>query len=246
MDGLKNKIIVVTGGCGLLGASLVKDLNRYKSLCINLDIGVTDDLDSGTLYCDITNSKSVKASIEKILKKYKKIDGWVNNAYPRTKDWGNRFENVSLESWKQNLDMQLGSVFNCCKLVLGVMSNQKNGSIVNISSIYGMGAPDFSVYDNTLMTMPVAYSAIKGGLINFSKYLASYYGKDNIRINCVSPGGIFNNQEPIFVSNFNKKVPLGRMADAKDVSPGVCFLLSDEASYITGHNLVVDGGWTCI
>jgi len=126
------------------------------------------------------------------------------------------------------------------------MDNQKSGVIVNIASIYGMVGPDFNLYDQTNMTMPPAYSAIKGGVINFTKYLASYYGNKNIRINCVSPGGIFNKQNLKFVENYNKKVPLGRMAQNTDISPSVCFLLSDYASYITGHNLVVDGGWTII
>jgi len=246
MNSLENKIIVVTGGSGLLGSAIVEDLIKHNTICVNLDVNVKDDLNSGTLNCDITNSKSIKSSIKKILNKYNRIDGWVNNAYPRTKDWGDKLEDISINSWKKNVDIQLNSTFDCCKQVLEVMSNQKNGSIVNISSIYGMLGPDFSVYEGTEMTMPAAYSAIKGGVINLTKYLASYYGSKNIRVNCVSPGGIFNNQNPTFVENYNKKVPLSRMASKKEISPSVCFLLSDNASYVTGHNLVIDGGWTII
>jgi NAD(P)-dependent dehydrogenase (short-subunit alcohol dehydrogenase family) len=246
MNSLKNKVIVVTGGNGLLGTSIIQDLKKFNSISINLDINSNDDLDSGTLKCDVTDSNSIDLSIKKILKKYKRIDGWVNNAYPRTNDWGNKFEEVELYSWKKNIDLQLNSLYDCCKKVLEVMDNQKSGVIVNIASIYGMVGPDFNLYDQTNMTMPPAYSAIKGGVINFTKYLASYYGNKNIRINCVSPGGIFNKQNLKFVENYNKKVPLGRMAQNTDISPSVCFLLSDYASYITGHNLVVDGGWTII
>ena len=126
------------------------------------------------------------------------------------------------------------------------MVNRKNGSIVNIGSIYGVVGPDFNVYDNTNLTMPAAYSAIKGGIINFSRYLSSYYGKHNIRVNCISPGGIFNDQESVFVKNYENRVPMKRMGNPEDISPAVSFLLSDESSYITGQNLIIDGGWTAI
>ena len=126
------------------------------------------------------------------------------------------------------------------------MQAKQAGSIVNIASIYGIVGPDFSVYENTEMTMPAAYAAIKGGLINFTRYLASYAGKHKVRINCVSPGGIFDNQPASFVNSYEKKVPFGRMGTPADVAPAVAFLLSDESEYITGHNLVIDGGWTAI
>jgi NAD(P)-dependent dehydrogenase (short-subunit alcohol dehydrogenase family) len=126
------------------------------------------------------------------------------------------------------------------------MKEKKSGSIVNISSIYGVVGPDFTIYDGTEMTMPAAYSAIKGGVINFSKYLASYYGKNNIRVNCVSPGGIFDHQPTEFIRNYESKVPMKRMGKPDDISPAVSFLLSDESSYITGQNIIIDGGWTAI
>jgi NAD(P)-dependent dehydrogenase (short-subunit alcohol dehydrogenase family) len=126
------------------------------------------------------------------------------------------------------------------------MIKQKNGSIVNLASIYGIVGPDFTVYEGTEMTMPAAYSAIKGGIVNFTRYLASYLGPNNIRINCVSPGGILDNQDIIFVENYNKKVPMKRMGLPNDISPIIAFLLSDDASYITGQNIAIDGGWTSI
>ena len=160
---------------------------------------------------------------------------------------GSKFEEVTIESWRTNVDMQLNSVFYLCQKVLGMMSPNNQGAIVNIASIYGVVGNDFTVYENTGgMTSPAAYSAIKGGLINFSRYLASYYGGRNIRVNVVSPGGIFNNQNTTFVKNFESKVPLKRMGTPEDIAPAVSFLLSDEAKYITGHNLIVDGGWTAI
>lgn len=243
---LDKKIIIVTGGNGLLGKAIVKDIVSKNGRIINAEIKKENQNDESTILCDITNEESVVSLFNTVIKKFGKIDGVVNNAYPYTKDWANKFEDISLESWKQNVDMQLSSCFWICKNALEIMKKQKSGSIVNIASVYGIVGNDFTVYENTDLTSPAAYSAIKGGIINFSKYLASYYGQYGIRVNCVSPGGIFNNQNPVFVKQYEHKVPLKRMAKPEDISPAVSFLLSDESKYITGHNLVVDGGWTAI
>jgi len=243
---LENKIIIVTGGNGLIGKELVKKIKKEGAVCYNADIKVNSSIDS-EIYCNINDVKSVDSLIEEVFNKHGRIDGLVNNAYPRTEDWGNKFEDIKLESWKKNVDMQLNSVFYICQQVLKIMKKQEYGSIVNISSIYGVVANDFSVYENTGgMTSPAAYSAIKSGLINFSRYLASYYGKNGIRVNCVSPGGIIDNQNTNFIENYSKKVPLKRLGRPSEISPAVSFLLSEEASYITGQNLIVDGGWTSI
>lgn len=244
---LKNKIIVVTGGSGLIGKAIITNIRLNHGILVNLDINVDNNLDKGSACCDITQDQSIYDFLRNIMDKYGRIDGWVNNAYPRTNDWADRFENITPESWRKNVDMQLNSIFVICQQVLEIMKSQENGSIVNIASIYGVVGNDFSIYDRTDgMTSPAAYSAIKGGIINFSRYLASYYGRYNVRINCVSPGGIFNQQHPEFVKNFECKVPLKRMGKPEDIAPAVSFLLSDDASYITGHNLIVDGGWTAI
>jgi len=246
MINLKDKIIIVTGGNGLLGNEIILQLKKQGALVINLEINIKTNDELTEVECDITNTKSIINSIDLILKKYSKIDGLVNNAYPRTSDWGNKFEDVKIESWKSNVDMQMNSIFYLSQRVLEIMQNQKFGSIVNMASIYGVVGPDFSLYENTEMTMPAAYAAIKGGVINFTRYLASYYGKYNIRVNCISPGGIYNNQSEIFVKNYERKVPMNRMGKTSDIAPAVCFMLSDESSYITGQNLVIDGGWTSI
>jgi len=246
MINLKDKIIIVTGGNGLLGNEIILQLKKQGALVINLEINIKTNDELTEVECDITNTKSIINSIDLILKKYSKIDGLVNNAYPRTSDWGNKFEDVKIESWKSNVDMQMNSIFYLSQRVLEIMQIQKFGSILNMASIYGVVGPDFSVYENTEMTMPAAYAAIKGGVINFTRYLASYYGKYNIRVNCISPGGIYNNQSEIFVKNYERKVPMNRMGKTSDIAPAVCFMLSDESSYITGQNLVIDGGWTSI
>jgi NAD(P)-dependent dehydrogenase (short-subunit alcohol dehydrogenase family) len=126
------------------------------------------------------------------------------------------------------------------------MIKQGFGSIINMTSIYGVVGNDFTIYEGTEIKTAAPYAAIKGGLINLTRYLASAYGKNNIRFNCVSPGGIFDNQNPKFVKAYENKVPLKRMGNPNDIAPVVSFLLSDDSKYITGQNIIVDGGWTCI
>lgn len=243
---LKDKVIVVTGGSGLIGKEIVSNIRTKGGIAINADINVETNLSNGMLMFDITDNSSIYKGIEDVVEYYGRIDGLVNNAYPRTKDWGAKFENVDPNSWRKNVDMQLNSYFVVSQKVLEQMAFQKFGSIINIASIYGVVGNDFTLYEEYGGTSPAAYSAIKGGLINFTRYLASYYGRKSIRVNCVSPGGIFDNQHPSFVSRYEAKVPMGRLGKPDDIAPAVSFLLSDEAKYITGQNLIVDGGWTSI
>lgn len=245
MFSINDKVIVITGGNGLLGKQMVFTFREQGATVVAADI-YFEEKSEDDFIIDITDENSVKEGIAAIVKKYNRIDGWVNNAYPRTKDWGNKFENIALESWRKNVDMHLNGYFLCCQVVLEQMKIQGFGSLINMSSIYGLIGPDFTVYEGTEMTMPAAYSAIKGGLNNFTRYLASYYGAYQIRVNTVSPGGIFDNQQESFVNNYNKKVPLNRMGSPKDIVSSVFFLLTDDSSYVTGHNLVVDGGWSII
>lgn len=242
---LKGKIIVVTGGSGLIGKAILKDLLAKGATPINLDIQECD-MDIRQMYCDVTDDQSIQQVLKTVVDEYQRIDGLVNNAYPRTDDWGTEFEHIDANSWRKNIEWQLNSSFVSCREVLSYMEKQKSGSIVNIASIYGIVGNDFSMYEGTNINPPAAYSAIKGGLINFSKYLASKYGHIGIRVNCVSPGGIFDGQDLNFVERYNAKVPMKRMGLPEDIAPSVSFLLSDESRYITGHNLVVDGGWTII
>lgn len=222
---LKDKVIIVTGGSGLIGKEIVADITRKGGIVLNADINVETDLSLGNLYVDITDEKSIEEGVALVYNKFHRIDGLVNSAYPRTKDWGTFFEDIKLNSWRQNVDMQMNSCFFLCQKVLRYMSIQQSGSIVNIASIYGVVGNDFSLYEEYGGTSPAAYCAIKGGLINFSRYLASYYGKQHIRVNCVSPGGIFDNQHPSFVERYNAKVPMRRMGNPDDIAPAVSFML---------------------
>lgn len=243
---LEDKVIIVTGGSGLIGQHILSHLRENGAIVINAEINVPTDWKAGNYQCDVTSLDAVHNLISDVVDRFDRIDGLVNNAYPRTEDWGVKFEDIPFESWQKNVDMQMNSLFFICQRVLTQMKKQQSGSIVNIASIYGVVGNDFTIYEGYGGTSPAAYSAIKGGVINFSRYLASYFGKDNVRVNCVSPGGIKDQQNPSFIERYEYKSPLKRMGRAEEIAPAITFLLSEEASFITGHNLMVDGGWTSI
>ncbi len=242
---LKDKIIIVTGGSGLLGKEIIKNLEAKGAIAINADINVETDFEKNTFTVDITSEESIVKAIKLVSDYYGKIDGLVNNAYPRTQDWGTKFEDITYESWQKNVDMQMNTTFLFIQKIMSELLKTK-GAIVNMTSIYGVVGNDLTIYESTSINTAAPYSAIKGGVINFTRYLASYYGRQGVRVNCVSPGGIFDNQHETFVANYEKKVPMGRMGNPDDIAPAVSFLLSDEAKYITGQNLIIDGGWTAI
>lgn len=245
---LEGKIIIVTGSGGLIGREVVRYCRESGAEAV---VGV--DIDRPNRWgelpdvaYDVTDPAQIDALVDYVMGKYGRLDGLVNAAYPRTSDWGARFEDVPYESWQKNVDMQLNAVFLICQKVLAVMKKQGSGSVVNFGSIYGVVGNDFTIYEAYGGTSPAGYAAIKGGIINFSRYLASYFGPYGIRVNCVSPGGVFDNQRKEFVEAYCHKSPLKRMARPEEMAPGVAFLLSDESSFITGHNLMIDGGWTAI
>jgi NAD(P)-dependent dehydrogenase (short-subunit alcohol dehydrogenase family) len=246
----KDKVALVTGGLGLIGQEIVRGLNDLGAFVCIADInedkmkGLNNPTAFNYQNLDITSDDSIRQTLEAVIRQFKKIDILVNCAYPRTGDWGARCEDVSIDSWNMNVNSHLGGYFLCCQKVAEQMKLQGGGSIINFASIYGIVAPDFSIYEGTPMTMPVAYSAIKGGVIAFSRYMASYYAKHNIRVNCVSPGGILDKQPDSFVEHYVAKTPLGRMGTPEDIVGAVLYLASDASSYVTGHNLIVDGGWT--
>ena len=247
---LINKVAVVTGGAGLIGKEISIGLAQAGAKVYIADIDdksgkniEKQNKNLNFIELEITDQKSIKTAIKKIINKDKKIDIWINSAYPRTKDWSTEFEKIKYESWQKNIDMHLNGYFLCCQQIAEQMKKQKNGSIINLSSIYGINGPDFRIYEKN-QTMPAAYSAIKGGIIAFTKYLSTYYAKEGIRVNVVCPGGIYDKHSNTFVKNYSEKTPMGRMGKPEEVAGPVIFLASDASSYITGHTLVIDGGWT--
>lgn len=246
----EGKIAVVTGGAGLIGREIVKGLSDFgaKVYVADTDQKRASELTKANeieyVYLDITSEDSITDAIKRVAQESGRIDILVNSAYPRTKDWGLEFEQVPFDSWKVNVNDHLGGYFLCCKLVAEQMKKQGGGVIINLASTYGIVAPNFSIYEGTEMTMPVAYSAIKGGVIALTRYIATYYARYNVRANVISPGGVFDNQPQPFVEKYSEKVPLGRMANPQEVVGAAIYLASNASSYVTGHNLVVDGGWT--
>lgn len=255
---LKNKVVIVTGAAGLIGKAfcleiakvggyvILTDINEEKGRDIEDKINEKYDNERANFYrVDITDIKSIRELIRIILDKFEKIDALVNNAYPRNKNYGRKFEDVTYKDFCENINMHLGGYFLITQQIAEAMMKQNFGNIINIASIYGFTAPRFEIYEGTDMTMPVEYAAIKGGIINLTKYLASYLGKYNIRVNCISPGGIFDNQPKSFVERYSRKVLLGkRMANVDDLIGALLFLLTDASKYMTGQNIIVDGGWS--
>jgi NAD(P)-dependent dehydrogenase (short-subunit alcohol dehydrogenase family) len=168
----------------------------------------------------------------------------VNNAYPRGANYGREFFAVEYEDFCANLSMHLGGYFLCAQQFADYFKRQRSGNIVNLSSIYGVVAPRFEIYEGTDMTMPVEYAAIKSGVIHLTRYMAAYLGPFGIRVNALSPGGIKADQPQRFQEQYRKETAGKGLLDASDLAGALVFLLSDASRHITGQNLIVDDGFT--
>lgn len=254
---LKDKVIITTGGAGLIGKEFVKRVANEGGVSIIADISsakshkVKEELEGqverGTIdyiNLDITSKESVSEMIETTSKKYGRIDGLINNAYPRNSNYGRKFEDVEFSDFCENINMNLGGIFLISQQIVDYFKQQGSGNIVNIASVYGVIAPRFGVYDNTKMTMPVEYSVIKSGLIHLTKYMAKYLKGSNIRINCISPGGIFDFQPDEFVKKYNSYCLSKGMLDKGDLAGTLVYLLSDMSKFVNGQNIIVDDGFS--
>ena len=253
---LKNKVIVVTGGSGLLGKVFIEEILTHGGIAILTDIKTSLAKDFiakikveypdhfYAVNMDITKKSSINSLINDVSKRYGGIDCLVNNAYPKNKNYGKQIEDVSYEDFSENISTHVGGYFLTSQQFGIFFKNHKGGNIINIGSIYGTLAPRFELYKNTDMTVPVEYAAIKSSIIQLTKYFAQYFKKDNIRVNCLSPGGILDNQPESFVRSYNSFCSQKGMLDPLDVANTLIFLLSDSSKFITGQNLIVDDGFS--
>jgi len=262
---LKNKTAIVTGALGLIGKKhcealalaganvVVADVNEGRSVEFASQLG-PNHIGLGV---DVTSEASLKAARDIIISKFGSIDILVNNAAindmfenPAMAKDLSAFENYPLDAFQKSLDVNVTGVFLCSQIFGTVMAEQGSGSIINVASTYGIVGPDQSIYRNTCgeqtFYKSAAYPVTKGAVINFTRFLAAYWGDKGVRVNTLSPGGVENNQNEFFVSNYSAKTLLGRMANPGDYQGAVVFLASDASAYMTGANLVVDGGWTAI
>lgn len=270
MFSLDKKVIVLIGGNGYLGRNFSKAILEFGGILYTLDINTTENEQVNELkqkYPDRFHVRKVNciqkdelaATRDVILAQEKHVDVLINAAQMTYKDFYSPFEESSLEGWNVGLLGDLTIPFLTIQTFVSTMVKQQRGSIINIASQYGvvgndqriyMGSNLHEVYKKDTPTIsqeysPAVYSAAKGGLINLTRFLAAYYGQDNIRVNCISPGGIYHEGEnETFVKNYSQRAPLGRKARPDEINGAVIFLASDASTYVTGHNLVVDGGWT--
>lgn len=260
MFSIKDKVVIVTGAAGLIGkvycdtlASagahvILCDLKQETCQPLAQKLSKQYDVQCMAFTCDVTSRKNWNILTKKITDKFNSIDILVNNAGFTNNSgidgYSDGFENFSDEAWQGILDVNLTGVFMGCQVVGNRMKQQGFGSIINIASLYGVVSPNHQIYEDTGINQPVAYSVSKAGVIALTKYLATYWGKTGVRVNAITPGGIYDNHTDPFLKRFKKLNPMGRMGNTKDLSGALIYLASDASAYVTGHNLVVDGGWT--
>jgi NAD(P)-dependent dehydrogenase (short-subunit alcohol dehydrogenase family) len=262
---LQQKTAIVTGALGLIGKKhcealalaganvIVADIDREKSKLFAQQLG---DKHLG-IGIDVTDKASVTNALKEIQEQYDTVDILVNNAAindmfenPAMAKDLSAFENYPLEAFQKSLDVNVTGVFLCSQVFGCAMAQQGSGSIINIASTYGMVGPDQTIYRNECgeqtFYKSAAYPVTKGAIINFTRFLAAYWGDKAVRVNTLSPGGVENGQNEFFINNYSAKTLLGRMATASDYQGALIFLASEASAYMTGANLVVDGGWTAI
>jgi NAD(P)-dependent dehydrogenase (short-subunit alcohol dehydrogenase family) len=256
---------VVTGGAGLLGKEFCRTLAQAGAMVVVADLNeaaaqkVAESLKSeGYRSCavgvDVTRPESVQGMVAAALDSTGRLDILVNSAAmdPKFDDsqqgqHGNTFEDYPVEAWRQALDVNLTGMFLCCQAVSRPMVAQNYGSMINICSTYGLVGPDQRIYERPgkpQQFKPAFYSVTKAGVLGMTRYLATYFAGKNIRANALTPGGVYNNHDDLFTSNYSARTVLGRMARQDEMNGALLFLASDASSYMTGSNLVVDGGWT--
>jgi NAD(P)-dependent dehydrogenase (short-subunit alcohol dehydrogenase family) len=251
---LEGNCAVVIGGGGKIGFPMAEALaeagarvyigsSNAETFTTASEKLTKQGLDVHGIHLNQADESSITKSIKEIEAAYKVPDILVNCGVERPMK---KFFEDSLENWNRSMLVNAGGLFSTCRLFGNAMAAKDGGAIINVASIYGAVAPDMSIYEGTNFQTEPDYPYTKGGMIMFSKYLASYFAKKNVRVNVVSPGGFFNNQGEPFLTNYNRKVPMGRMANHDDLKGVTVFLASKASQYITGQNIFVDGGFNII
>lgn len=254
---LNNKVIVITGGAGLLGKEFAKAIVAHGGNPVIADIRgkeahlaaqeLNDEFGREcalSVEMDITSKASLLNAISQVHSSTGHVDALVNNAYPRNKNYGRKFEDVEYSDFCENVNLHLGGYFLASQQFAMFFKKQGGGNIITLSSIYGVVAPRFDVYEGTNMTMPVEYAAIKAALIHLTAYMFRYFQGSGVRFNCLSPGGIADAQPNTFIDKYLKYADSKGMLSPTDITGALVFLLSDYSRYITGQNIVVDDGWS--
>lgn len=256
---LDDQIVIITGGSGQIGTEFSRILIEYGAKVVIFDVKINQDYkrecENLFLYeVDITERKQIEIALEKVKKEIGIPTALINNAAldspPNSKgDETGPFEDISEETYNKIMDVNVKGIFQCCQVVGGEMAKNGYGSIVNMCSIYGMLSPRPDIYDymnkdGEVWNKPCLYSLSKSALLNLTRYLAVYWAKRNVRVNCLTPSGVFNNQDQRFLENYCKNIPIGRMAEVNELDGAILYLVSKASTYYTGNNLIVDGGWT--
>lgn len=258
LSDLKGRKALITGGAGYLGKVFADTLAELGANLVLVDLPGTnlENISDALIkkwkvsveiqYCDLESPHARALLISKINSSKDPLNIIVNNAAfvgsSKLDGWNVDFEEQTLETWRRAMEVNLNAVFDLCKGLMPSLQSSPGASIINIGSIYGLYGPDWSLYSGTGMSNPAAYAASKGGLMQLSRWLATTLAPD-VRVNVISPGGIFRNQDPKFVERYNSKTPLQRMAVEDDFRGVIAFLASDLSNYVTGQTLEVDGGW---
>jgi len=252
---LNDKVALVTGGAGIVGRPISQALaeagatviiaSRNKDKCTSF----ADELRQQGLRAEgeqlnLSSEDDIRGLRDRILSQHHRLDIVFNNAVARA---GGDLRHTTVAEWENAMRVNSTGLFLACQVFSKPMQVQRAGSIINISSIYGMVGPDFSIYEGTPITNPVNYAFAKGGVIGLTRYLASFLAPDGIRVNCLSLGGVRTEETPkAFDQNYRRRTLLGRMAGEDDIKGPALFLASDASSYVTGQNIPIDGGWTAI
>lgn len=256
---LQNRVALITGGAGHigrvigeslaeLGASIVVlDIDQAAADTVASEIAVNNNVKASGLAVDLTDLAAVKATPARVVQEYGRLDIVVHSAAyggdTKFPGWAVPFNEQTTEAWERALRINLTSAFALAQAARQPLTDSRHGSIVLISSIYGLVGPDLSLYEGTEMANPAGYGASKGGLLQLMRHLSTVLAPD-IRVNAISPGGVWRQQPEQFHDRYRARTPLGRMATEEDLKGAAGYLASDLSSYVTGHNLVVDGGWT--